>query len=304
MKALTIWQPWASLIIAGAKPVEWRGWACPRWIVGQRIAIHAGARPAKPDEIADIIARIDDAETSLVPDLARPLLTGVHARSWPLSSVLGTAILGPPVPAIDRLLSTAEEARLFAALRPDFHGFVRFAVISGQRLSNVLRLRWSQIDWEHRVIRLRLKSRRPGGEPHLVPISPALAAILSAERGRHPEFVFTYVPQRARSERGRQAERTAGARQPFTRAGWRKAWAQALKAAGIADLRFHDLRHTALTRVYRATGNLRATQKLAGHKSIATTLRYENSGLDDVRDALEAAEGGGVNVRATGVTDS
>lgn len=101
MKALTIWQPWASLIMAGAKPVEWRGWACPRWIVGQRIAIHAGARPAKPDEIADIIARINDAETSLIPELARPLLTGVHARSWPLSSVLGTAIIGAPVPALD-----------------------------------------------------------------------------------------------------------------------------------------------------------------------------------------------------------
>jgi hypothetical protein len=62
MKALTIWQPWASLIMAGAKPVEWRGWPCPRWIVGQRIAIHAGARPARPAEIADIIARIDDTE--------------------------------------------------------------------------------------------------------------------------------------------------------------------------------------------------------------------------------------------------
>ena len=90
MKALTIWQPWASLIMAGAKPVEWRGWACPRWIVGQRIAIHAGARPARTDEI--------DAETSLVASIARPR---VHRLSWPLSSVLGTAIIGAPQPALE-----------------------------------------------------------------------------------------------------------------------------------------------------------------------------------------------------------
>jgi hypothetical protein len=101
MKALTIWQPWASLIIAGAKPVEWRGWACPRWIVGQRIAIHAGVRPARADEIADILARIEGDETSLVAAIAMPLLERVHRLSWPLSSVLGTAIIGAPVPALD-----------------------------------------------------------------------------------------------------------------------------------------------------------------------------------------------------------
>jgi hypothetical protein len=100
MKALTIWQPWASLIMAGAKPVEWRGWACPRWIIGQRIAIHAGARAAKPAEIADIIERIDYEESSLVAELARPLLVSVHIRSWPLSSMLGTAIIGAPIPAL------------------------------------------------------------------------------------------------------------------------------------------------------------------------------------------------------------
>jgi hypothetical protein len=107
MKALTIWQPWASLIMAGAKPVEWRGWACPRWIVGQRIAIHAGSRPARRDEIADIIARIDDAETSLIADVARPLLTRVHSGAWPLSSVLGTAIIGTPIPVVAWLMEHA-----------------------------------------------------------------------------------------------------------------------------------------------------------------------------------------------------
>lgn len=44
MYALTIWQPWASLIAAGCKPYEWRGWRVPRNMIGRRIGIHAGAR--------------------------------------------------------------------------------------------------------------------------------------------------------------------------------------------------------------------------------------------------------------------
>lgn len=101
MKALTVWQPWASLIMAGAKPFEWRGWPCPQYIRGQRIAIHAGARPAKATEIQDILARIEDEESSLVVEIAKPLLLNTHRLSWPLSSILGTAIIGVPIAVED-----------------------------------------------------------------------------------------------------------------------------------------------------------------------------------------------------------
>ncbi len=43
MKALTVWQPWASLIADGLKPVENRDWR-REFLIGQRIAIHAGKR--------------------------------------------------------------------------------------------------------------------------------------------------------------------------------------------------------------------------------------------------------------------
>jgi hypothetical protein len=121
MKALTIWQPWATLIMAGAKTVEWRGWCCPKWIVGQRIAVHAGARPARADEIADIIARIDDEETSLIGEIARPLLASVHRKGWPLSSILGTAIIGKPVPALDWVRANCKKE--FDSDRIDQHKF-------------------------------------------------------------------------------------------------------------------------------------------------------------------------------------
>lgn len=44
MKALTLHQPWASLIACGAKRFETRDWAPPAWMVGQHMAIHAGKK--------------------------------------------------------------------------------------------------------------------------------------------------------------------------------------------------------------------------------------------------------------------
>jgi hypothetical protein len=104
MLALTIWQPWASLIQAGAKPIEWRGWPAPRRIVYQRIAIHAGARPVRRAEIAALLLdlrRDGAAGTSLDPMIAIPLLERWHTSpgSLPLSTVLCTAVLGLPMPA-------------------------------------------------------------------------------------------------------------------------------------------------------------------------------------------------------------
>jgi hypothetical protein len=136
MKALTVYQPWCSLIIAEAKLVEWRGWACPRSLVGQRIALHASARHQRAGGLHDILDRIDEGETSLIGAIARPIIEGqllilekkphrwvgvrcadcdrpyVRGRekescrpgsptNLPRSSVLGTAVIGEPMPALE-----------------------------------------------------------------------------------------------------------------------------------------------------------------------------------------------------------
>jgi len=44
MKAISLWQPWASLIACGAKPYETRHWAPPRDLIGATIAIHAAKK--------------------------------------------------------------------------------------------------------------------------------------------------------------------------------------------------------------------------------------------------------------------
>lgn len=85
MKALTVWQPWASLIVAGAKRYEFRRWSFAqrpalRPLVGQRIVVHAGARMPKAAEVADILERIADGVSALDADIARPALTRLLGR--------------------------------------------------------------------------------------------------------------------------------------------------------------------------------------------------------------------------------
>jgi hypothetical protein len=103
MKALTIWAPWAQLIMIGAKPFEFRRWDYrerERALEGQRIVIHAGARPVRALEVEDIIAGLNDRISSLIPDKARPLLERLRSAKCQgvceLSAGLGTVVLGKP----------------------------------------------------------------------------------------------------------------------------------------------------------------------------------------------------------------
>lgn len=101
MKVITIWQPWASLILIGAKPYEFRGWKPPQSIIGQRIAIHAGARPVRPGEVQHLINALRDPVNCGTPCLkpaALELLEKVanDPKSLPLSHILCTAVLGEP----------------------------------------------------------------------------------------------------------------------------------------------------------------------------------------------------------------
>ncbi len=106
MKALTIWQPWASLIAVGAKPYEFRGWPAPGFVRGQRIAVHAGARALRPREVQELLDKLGSDlawETGLRPEIATPLLQRVlrEPTILPLSAVVCTAVLGVPVNAYD-----------------------------------------------------------------------------------------------------------------------------------------------------------------------------------------------------------
>ena len=110
----------------------------------------------------------------------------------------------------EHVVSEDEERRLFDALRPDFRPMARFALVTGARLGNVIDLPWRQVDWDVGTIAFRMKSKKPGCELHYLPITPAVAAILSRERGRHQERVFTYVCVRNRYESPHQSAPAKG----------------------------------------------------------------------------------------------
>lgn len=100
--AITIWQPWASLIAAGAKRFEFRSWAPPRSMWGERIAIHAAARRVNTQEVQALLYRLrgrDAATVALDVAIAAELLDRVLTSPGilPLSSVLCLATLGEPI---------------------------------------------------------------------------------------------------------------------------------------------------------------------------------------------------------------
>jgi hypothetical protein len=90
-----------------------------------------------------------------------------------------------------REVSEAEADILEENIRPDYKPFFDFARASGLRLDECL-LRWSEVDWSARQIRKPGK----GGRYVTVAITSEIREIVWPLRGHHPEFVFTYVPQR------------------------------------------------------------------------------------------------------------
>ena len=83
MKAISLHQPWASLIAEGIKTIETRSWAPPKALIGQRIAIHAAKKmmpwPYNPEKYPD------------VPELQA--LAAVGTPPIPLGDVVATAVL-------------------------------------------------------------------------------------------------------------------------------------------------------------------------------------------------------------------
>lgn len=190
-----------------------------------------------------------------------------------------------------RSLTTDEDVALFAAvdeIRPDYHDFIEFSLLSCKRLSEVYLLEKAKVDRQAMTARIIQK----GGEEIVIALTPYTLAILERNWMHHPTRCFTYINQANKTymNRGTMVSVRKGVRRPFTKNGWRKQWKAILKKAEITDFRFHDLRHTGLTRVLTATGNLKAVQDAASHASIASSARYAHTTSDQRRAALEAAE--------------
>lgn len=187
-------------------------------------------------------------------------------------------------------LTCEQESAVFAKLPEDARDVVRFALISGWRRAEVIGLRWSDIDLAQAEARTKIK----GGDVVVRPLNGALVALIANQPKAGP-FIFTYVCRKARKgSKGNPGHpdkpgRRQGERYPFTITTLRTRWNEAREAAKLEGFRFHDLRHTAATRILRATQNLATTAKVLSHRNLKTTLRYAHVLDDDVRRAQDAA---------------
>jgi integrase len=200
--------------------------------------------------------------------------------------------LGEPKARV-RELTEAEEVAIFEAVRADYHDIVAFALLTGIRLDGVVTLTWPNIDFDNRLIRYRKKRSRGQGETWgSLPMSNGVAAILRRQLGHHRTAVWTFTAQGRGGKGGTLAEREfeRGKRYPITYWNMRTRWQRACAKAGIGDLKFHDLRHTAATRLLRVTGNLALVQDLLDHASPTTTRKYAHVAKADLLAGMERAE--------------
>lgn len=160
----------------------------------------------------------------------------------------------------ERSLTREQAGRLLAELPEHQRNVVLFALATGLRQSNVLRLEWSQINLEQRhawIHGAQSKNRRPIA----IPLNETAYAVLKRQRGKHPERVFTFKGK------------------PLNSANTR-AWKQALLRAGITDFRWHDLRHTWATWQRQAGTPTHELQRLGGWRTGVMVERYAHLAPD------------------------
>lgn len=190
----------------------------------------------------------------------------------------GRHILKEPQERV-REASCSEEDAILAQLGRGYDEAVRFAFLTGCRRMEILGLEWPQVDFFSQ----RFTVTGKGNKVRTIPMSEAIYQLLWEQKDHHPVKVFTYEAARTKKAEGL----VRGQRYPLTESGLKTAMRRAVPAAGVANFRFHDTRHTAATRILRAS-NLRVAQRLLGHRDIATTTKYAHAMDDDLRQALEA----------------
>jgi integrase len=162
-----------------------------------------------------------------------------------------------------RWLIPEEARRLLAELPPHLAAMAAFTLATGLRQRNVSYLRWDQVDMDRGMAWIhadQAKARRAIA----VPLNSDAMAVLRSQRGQSREWVFPY--------KGKPVDRTST-----------KAWAAALKRAGIRDFKWHDLRHTWASWHVQNGTSLRELMELGGWSTFEMVLRYAHLSGDHLK---------------------
>ena len=179
----------------------------------------------------------------------------------------------------ERFLTTEELQKLGQAFRElDESGrfgtaipALMFLLLTGARLNEILKLKWSYVDMERGL--LLLPDSKTGKKA--ITLNSASAAILDelrtkADEKKNGEYVFYGVDS------------------AIPRSDLKKPWAAITELTGLDGLRIHDLRHSFASVGAGAGLGLPIVGKLLGHTQASTTQRYAHLDVDPLRRAADA----------------
>jgi len=204
----------------------------------------------------------------------------------------------PKVPRKEmKTLDDYQVRQLFqAAEGTSMQVLVWIAVTTGLRQGEILGLKWSDLNWQTRSLQIQRQVQRRKGEG-LVFCEP------KSESGRRMIRLGEKTIEILRDYKDQQYKKRVMAGDkwqdydlifptpigtPLDHANVLKKYKQCLKKAGLPDLRFHDLRHTAATLMLQQNINPKVVQERLGHSDISLTLNTYSHVLPSMQE--DAAE--------------
>lgn len=175
-----------------------------------------------------------------------------------------------------RVLTTEEENRLITEAErsswPPMALFLRLALTTGARKSELSKLRWSNIDLERRIAVL---PKTKNGEARTLPLVKSVHSALIEAKKVQP-LASDYVFFRPSDPKKPKDVNTV--------------WLHVRKRAGLEADRedvldrvvLHSTRHTAATKLIRGGANLIQAAAVTGHKTVGMLKKYTHLGADDV----------------------
>lgn len=161
---------------------------------------------------------------------------------------------------------------------PTALAILKLLIFTGARKGEIEVLKWSDIDFQ--TGHLRLSDSKTGQK--VIPLNAGALKILSElDRLEGTDYVFPAYRGNGHYE------------------GTPKVWKRIRKAAGIEDVRLHDLRHSFASIAVSGGASLPIIGSLLGHTNSATTQRYAHLNDDPLRAATEAI-GGKINAAMQG----
>jgi len=169
------------------------------------------------------------------------------------------------------VMSFREEQLLLRAAPEHLQRIIFCALQTGMRRGEILSQRWEDVDLDNRILHVS-HSKTPEGEAREIPLTDCLYELLRAIR-QHRGPVFTYQGDPIRIIK--------------------TTWASSLRRSGIRHFRFHDLRHTANTRMMLAGVLQEVRREILGHSSQRSrdvNDRYTQIELPEKREAIRKLE--------------